>query len=470
MMSTGMNLPVLVPLNACAFNSLAVPRRWMRSLHSSAHRNRRVLLLLLWWLLAIKEISQHKPTALNVATCSDRRLLLGAVPSSQTQYNNENNMLIWLVARRCSRPYYYNFGGITLLIAVTAIHILVAVVVVADSTVVHYDGTRPNLYRVNEKVKLWMSSLYSADTTLPVDEWRLPFCPPAELQRWNYKQHGYHTDYKGYRQDYLFLDSSPYQIEMKVDKYCETLCVSNVGRGEKKGIKPNKLVLSIHKHYEHVWILDGLVVEQGRAGNQNDYFQKFPIGFTRNEFEGGLSYVNNHVTIDISYQRHNSTRAGGKNDDKQLFEILDFTVTPSSRDYNYDEASSSSNNNNNTTYCGLGSAAETLPTTAQVHDDLNLGFQPQLASGRVLFTYDVIWNEKLPQKTFSNTATTSYSFVAMSIITVVISLLVLSLWKATKKNSMKKLLPHRYGPIGQNDKEEHYDGTGEGLSMMNISQ
>ena len=112
---------------------------------------------------------------------------------------------------------------------------------------------KPHLFAQGDPVALKVNKLTSSRDLFPQEYYRLPFCQPeggptADLE-------GFGNFLAGDR-----IESSPYQIFMKQDMYCEQLCVSNLGRPEQYGALPNKVVRAIRGQYHYNWILDGLTM------------------------------------------------------------------------------------------------------------------------------------------------------------------------------------------------------------------
>ena len=91
----------------------------------------------------------------------------------------------------------------------------------------------------------------SSKTLLPIDYYRLPFCSPPDGPKMDNENLGEFLS--GDR-----IESSPYLLLMKKEMYCQQLCISNLGRGEQRGMTPNKVVKAIRKGYHNNWIVDNL--------------------------------------------------------------------------------------------------------------------------------------------------------------------------------------------------------------------
>ena len=80
-----------------------------------------------------------------------------------------------------------------------------------------------------------VNKMTSQKTLLPVEYYKLPFCQPQEGIVMDNENLGEFL--AGDR-----IESSPYLLRMKTDMYCEQVCVTNLGRGESKGVAQNKVV------------------------------------------------------------------------------------------------------------------------------------------------------------------------------------------------------------------------------------
>lgn len=230
----------------------------------------------------------------------------------------------------------------------------------------------------------------SQKTLLPVDYYRLPFCQPEGGPKMDHEILGEFL--AGDR-----IESSPYRLNMKVDMYCEQLCITNLGRGEQKGVSPNKMVRAIRKNYHNNWIVDNIPAASKVEDDSTvttRYWQGFPVGFIATDTK--KAYVHNHVNIEIQYHAVET--------EPNKARIVRFTVEPFSIKHDF-EASADDDDD----------AAEGTDKPFKVADIQNpiescnpkssnkehtryemvyaRGREPQPASGRVLFTYDVIWTE-----------------------------------------------------------------------------
>lgn len=224
---------------------------------------------------------------------------------------------------------------------------------------------------------------------MPLDHYSLPFCTPDGGPKMDHENLG--ELLSGDR-----IETSPYLLKMKKDMYCEHLCVANLGRPELSTAQPNKVVKAIRKEYHSNWIVDNL---PAASKSENDahivtrYWQGFPIGFVNEDDK--KAYVNNHVNIEIMYHPVEH--------DEDKYRIVRFTVEPFSIAYQFDDTVAPAEKSYlpkvATIKNPIASCDATKKKKHTAYEMLGAtGHGPQLASGRVLFTYDVIWDENLDLK------------------------------------------------------------------------
>jgi transmembrane 9 superfamily protein 2/4 len=183
------------------------------------------------------------------------------------------------------------------------------------------------------------------------------------------------------------IQSSPYQLEMKKDVYCEQLCVSNLGRPQNApNASLNKVARAIRNKYSANWLVDDLP-STSRVENGYGLSRGIPTGFIADK-----AYIHNHVNIEIEYQPVES--------EPNMFHIVRFTVVPFSIRHDIDPVVETEEEA--TDGRGLRPVARirnpvascmAKSATHMSYKALSKGVRPQEASGKVLFTYDVIWRE-----------------------------------------------------------------------------
>jgi transmembrane 9 superfamily protein 2/4 len=238
------------------------------------------------------------------------------------------------------------------------------------------------LYRVPLKV----NKITSFKTLLPLDPYHLPFCDPVGGPKMDSENFGERL--AGDR-----IQSSPYYLLMKKDMYCEQLCISNMSRDYQRGTAPNKLIRAIHNNYHNNWIVDDLPaaseLDDG-AYITTRYWQGIPIGFIA--LDTGKAYIYNHVNIEIMYHEL-----------KGKYRVVRFIVEPFSIKHDFEPVLGDKDMGGDESFLPkratiinpipscISNSAKKQHTTYGMAMAPNRAAQP--ASGRVLFTYDVIWIE-----------------------------------------------------------------------------
>lgn len=242
-----------------------------------------------------------------------------------------------------------------------------------------------------------VNKMTSSKTLLPIEYYKLPFCQPENGARMDNENLGEFL--AGDR-----IESSPYVLKMKKEMYCQQVCVTDLGQVEQRGMKKNKVVRAIEKEYHNNWIVDNL----SAASKVEDdttittrYWQGFPVGFVH-EIDK-LAYVHNHVNIEIMY--HPVDHAASE---AQRYRIVRFTVEPFSINHKFlDEDDKFDDHDDDSPQLEavkkiknpIPSCDPTIGISKRQHTTYDMvtevGRLPQLASGEVLFTYDVHWVENL---------------------------------------------------------------------------
>ena len=238
-------------------------------------------------------------------------------------------------------------------------------------------------------VKLKVNKLTSTKELLPKEYYKLPFCQPEGGPKLDNENLGEFLS--GDR-----IESSPYYLRMLDDMYCEQLCISYLGKAELRGLNPNKVVKAIRQSYHNNWIVDNLSAASKMEDEESvttKYWQGFPIGFIADDTN--LAYIHNHVNIEIMYHKV-------ENEDK--YRVVRFTVEPFSIKHDF-EAKDEDPGLDEDDYYFLPKVAKInnpiascdLSATGKEHTSWKMvtadNREPQVASGQVLFTYDVVWTE-----------------------------------------------------------------------------
>jgi len=256
-------------------------------------------------------------------------------------------------------------------------------------------GVNPHSFTEGEAVKLKVNKMTSVKEEYPIEYYRLPFCQPMEGIKLDHENLGEFLS--GDR-----IENSPYRLQMKTDMYCEQVCISNLGRTEAKGVSPNKLVRAIRRNYHNNWIVDNLPSASKVEDDTTTftrYFQGFPIGFVSENEK--ISYVYNHVNIEAQYHTVENTASAEKE-----YRIVRFTVEPFSIKHEFtptftdDDDGETKGEESSFKVASIDNPIPSCdPKIGEKKKHTNYymithnGHEPQPASGKVLFTYDVVWTE-----------------------------------------------------------------------------
>jgi transmembrane 9 superfamily protein 2/4 len=234
------------------------------------------------------------------------------------------------------------------------------------------------------------------NTLLPLDYYDLPFCAPHGGPKQDRQNLG--ENLAGDR-----IQTSPYYLPMKIDRYCEQLCVSDLGPS-----RTNKLAKAIQKNYHQNWLVDYLPAAskvEDYTTVTTRYWQGLPIGFISHDPSASIqkqAFVFNHVNIEIMYHE-TETEAG-----KAKYRVVRATAEPFSIKHKFEELDrhlEERNNMNDMTGYSPKLANITNPIEScegnnakqRVHTNFDMvtanGVESQLAEGKILFTYDVVWTE-----------------------------------------------------------------------------
>jgi transmembrane 9 superfamily protein 2/4 len=266
------------------------------------------------------------------------------------------------------------------------------VVIRCICTVVANTGTHSFIMNIYS-VKLKVNKMTSSKTLLPIDYYRLPFCQPEGGPKMDNENLG----------EFLVgdrIESSPYLLKMKQEMFCQQLCISNLGRGEQRGVNPNKVVRAIRKEYHNNWIVDNLAAAskvEDDATVTTRYWQGFPIGFVAEDSK--MAFVHNHINIEIMYHPVEN--------EIDKYRVVRFTAEPFSIKHDFTPSEETDDNVADgddevakpATWATIKNPIEScnpsIPRSDKAHTTYEMVTdttrEPQPASGKVLFTYDVHW-------------------------------------------------------------------------------
>jgi len=244
---------------------------------------------------------------------------------------------------------------------------LAAVALTTPCIAFYAPGVKPQTFQKNEEVVLKVNALSSIHTQLPKDYYRLPFCRPVGGPKMASENLGeFLTGNK--------IQSSPYLLNMLVEKYCQILCQKKLDKYSARNLK-----MHIRYGYHHNWIIDNLPsANHGSGVIQKHYAGGFPVGFL--DKETGHAYVYNHVNIIVDYHQVEEGVEG--------YRVVAFSVEPLSvkhsyaGDYEWD-GESPEGYQKHLQSCPGGGVHMSRPaiTQSQIVD----------YNENIIFTYDVFW-------------------------------------------------------------------------------
>ncbi|KAG1460063.1 hypothetical protein G6F46_005794 [Rhizopus delemar] len=165
-------------------------------------------------------------------------------------------------------------------------------------------------YREGESVPLYYNKIFSLRNPLTYSIQSLPFiCQSQQSSARKKSSLVFDQDLRGDR-----LIQSGYKVNVLEDQECKLLCKQTLGVED--AIKISDLVSD---EYQVEWELDGLpgaTVSYTNEAPEHNYRIGFPLGFKI----GNMYYLNNHVIIQILYEKNQAGR----------YNILGFEIYPDS--------------------------------------------------------------------------------------------------------------------------------------------
>lgn len=252
--------------------------------------------------------------------------------------------------------------------------LFLAVAALAATTVdaFYVPGVRPLELKAGDAVDLKVNAMTSIHTQIPRDYYRLPFCQPTGGPSMASENLGeFLTGNK--------IQSSPYNIHMMTESYCDKLCMVELTKKEAVSLRTH-----IKYGYHNNWIIDnlpsaGVGLNSITKEKQLHYAGGFPIGFL--DARNDLPYIFNHVNIMVKYHQYDPA--------KEEYRVVGFAVEPLSINHKFAGG-----------YEWDGQAKEgwtkKLATCEpDEHMERSMVQESQkIAPGeKILFTYDVIWEE-----------------------------------------------------------------------------
>ena len=242
----------------------------------------------------------------------------------------------------------------------------------ASGTAAFYlPGVHPQSFEVGETVPLKVNAITSIRTQIPKSYYRMPFCQPSGGPKMASENLGeFLTGNK--------IQSSPYVINMMNPVHCAKVCQVELSK-----MDAAKLQMHIHQSYHNNWIIDNLPSAAiGLAANgkkQTHYAGGFPIGFKDSNTDN--IYLYNHVNIILDYHQPDPA--------SETFRVVGFAVEPLSVKHEFQGGFDWDGETPEGFNMGL--------STCMPNEMMNRKFiqknQIVEAGEKVLYTYDVLWQE-----------------------------------------------------------------------------
>jgi transmembrane 9 superfamily protein 2/4 len=176
------------------------------------------------------------------------------------------------------------------------------------SNAFYLPGFAPVEYNEGVSVEMKVNKLTSVKTQLPYRYYVLPYCTPKDGIKEMQENLG--ETLTGDQ-----IENSPYEIQVLINKSCDTLCTQKLSAEQK-----DKFRSMIEDEYLVNWIVDQLpaATRYKRPDGEYMYTDGFLVGLLQN----GRYYVHNHVTLDLQFHANPDLYVG--------YRIVGFEVEPRS--------------------------------------------------------------------------------------------------------------------------------------------
>jgi len=242
-------------------------------------------------------------------------------------------------------------------------------------------GVTPTSFKKNDSIKVKVNSLTSTKTLFPIDYYKLPFCDAPTGHKLDHENLGEFLT--GDR-----IESSPYELKMQVDLYCQIVCKVNLPTLDKlqdkdgklkKSLRMNRVQKAIANNYHHNLIVDNLNAASKLDDNgKPKYWRGFPVGGIKD----GEMYLNNHFNFFMKYHPVEN--------ENEKHRIVGFIVEPISIRHQVE----TDKNGKIVIRDPVTSCSGKKNVKHTSWEEVKLSKHGlQLAVGEVLFTYDVIWEK-----------------------------------------------------------------------------
>eukprot|EP00980_Cylindrotheca_fusiformis_P005749 scaffold1194_cov127-Cylindrotheca_fusiformis.AAC.26 len=231
-------------------------------------------------------------------------------------------------------------------------------------------GVAPKEFKRGGEVEMKVNSMTSYHTQVPKDYYRLSFCKPkSDIEMKSETLGEFLTGNK--------IQNSAYSINMLNHSYCKKVCQVSLDKKDAA-----KLKLHIKYGYHNNWIVDNLPSASINLNPANGekpmhYAGGFPIGF----MDDKTAYIYNHVNIILDYNQADTN--------VESYRVVAFSVEPMSIKHQFEGGY---------TWNGSDDVGFTKPLSTcseTEHQERNKIEANQIVKDgeKILYTYDVIWNQ-----------------------------------------------------------------------------
>ncbi|CAD5210142.1 unnamed protein product [Bursaphelenchus xylophilus] len=155
-------------------------------------------------------------------------------------------------------------------------------------------GVAPNEFKIGDVIEVKGIKLTSIKSVVPYEYYSLPFCKPNGQV--HYKSENLGEVMRGDR-----IVNTPFDVYMKTDSKCQTLCPANKEKKTLTVEETNLLIRRIHEDYHVHLLVDNLpcatMYEVPEKPGEYFYDNGYRIGWT----EGEKTYVYNHLELVLKY-------------------------------------------------------------------------------------------------------------------------------------------------------------------------
>ncbi|GMI51259.1 hypothetical protein ScalyP_jg5906 [Parmales sp. scaly parma] len=230
-------------------------------------------------------------------------------------------------------------------------------------------GVDPLSFLKDDQVEMKVNAMSSVHTQIPRDYYGVKYCQPEGGPTSASENLGeFMTGNK--------IQSSPYMLQMKKDKFCNILCQSELNKEDAEGF------YNVIKHeYNNHWIIDNLpsaslIISQNVM--YTNYAGGFPVGFVDGDKK---AYIFNHVKLIVEYHQVVP--------EEEAYRVVGFLVEPISVKHKFSNGFDWDGKSAD----GLTKPLDSCSGLEMLNADDITDLQVIAEGEKIVFTYDVVWAE-----------------------------------------------------------------------------